>query len=311
MRAGQQKAVAAGVAQLDLESEPNLLDVIEPVEGAAAAGFHAGPGRARSGGGEHAPVAGGGDAVGVPVGEADGFGEARGELLERFERGGRRRAGVGVRIEDLLGVGVEIEEADDLGVVVLGFVADPLGEAAGLDGVEGAFAREGFRARVVFRRGVVPLERIGVVEVDAFAEPERRLLSVLAPQPVRLPCIDVAIRVEGGDEDPVEFFEELGHGGELAVAGDEGPCHIVDRAGADPFTRVRSACDDDGLSRRRGLFRVGGVDANAQGGDVSAFIGYPNVDHANVGREERSEEAHPRNDDGEGLIVLEKYVAFF
>ncbi len=185
--------------------------MVEPVEGAAATRFDPWP--------EflflllvllrvHAPFAGGSDAVFFAVGHADGFRKTESHLLEVFERRRGGGAAVGIGVEDLLGIAVEVDERDDADVVVCGFVARPVGEAARLDALEGTFARETLGARVVGDGAVViPLEGVRMVEIDALAETEGGLLSVLAPQPVVLPGVDVTVGVDCGDEDPVELFE--------------------------------------------------------------------------------------------------------
>lgn len=207
----QQEPIATRVSQLDLIGILDFEFVIEPVEGAAATRFDPWP--------EllfllpvllrvHAPFAGGSDAVLFPVRHADGFRETEAQLLEVFKRGRGAGAAVGIGVEDLLRIAVEVDERDDADVVFCGFVARPVGEPARLDALEGTFARETLGARVVGDGAVViPLEGVRMVEIDASAETEEGLLSVLAPQPVVLPGVDVAVGVHGGDEDPVELFE--------------------------------------------------------------------------------------------------------
>ncbi|KFY32569.1 hypothetical protein V494_07863, partial [Pseudogymnoascus sp. VKM F-4513 (FW-928)] len=79
----------------------------------------------------------------------------------------------------------------------------------------------------------------------AAAEAEVGLLPVFAPQPVRLPGVYVAVRVERGDEDPVEFVDELCDGGGFAVGGYERPGDVGYGGGGDPFAGVQAAGYDD------------------------------------------------------------------
>ena len=41
---------------------------------------------------------------------------------------------------------------------------------------------------------------------------------------------------------------------------------------------------------------------------VPAFVRYANVDHTDVGREERVQKAHPRNNDRKRLVVAEEDI---
>lgn len=148
----EQEAIAACIAQLDLVRIRHARFVVEPVKGGAAACFDAGPDGALLVAvwvrGCDAPFARGCHAVDLAVGEADGFREANGQLLQVLEGGRRLGAGVGIGVEHLLGVAVEVEEADEGDVVVRCFVADPVRQSAGFDGLEGLFAGETFAAGV-------------------------------------------------------------------------------------------------------------------------------------------------------------------
>ena len=42
---------------------------------------------------------------------------------------------------------------------------------------------------------------------------------------------------------------------------------------------------------------------------VPAFVRYADIDHADVGWEERAQEAHPRDNDGKRLVVTEENVS--
>ena len=66
--------------------------------------------------------------------------------------------------------------------------------------------------------------------------------------------------------------------------------------------------DDDGFAGRALLFRVGWVYANAQRKYFSSFIGYADIDHADVSWEKRAQEAHPRDNDRKRLIVTEENI---
>ena len=67
--------------------------------------------------------------------------------------------------------------------------------------------------------------------------------------------------------------------------------------------------DDDSFAGRGLLFRVGWMHTNAKGRYVPTFIRYADTDHADVSWEERAQEAHPRNNDRERLIVAEEDVS--
>lgn len=252
-----------------------------------------------------------GDLVRVAsLGRPDGLAEPHGELLQVLYGGRLLVAGVRVGVQNLLAVRVQVEEADELDVVVVDLVAGPVGEALGLDGGKGRVAGERLGAGVGGLGVAVPLEGVAAVEVDALAEAEGGRLAVLAPQTVGFPRVDVAVGVERGHEDEVELLEQAGDFAVLAVRVDERPGEVVDGGGGDPFAGVGAAGDEDGAAGEDALLGVGGVDADAQGGDVAAFIGHADVDAADVGGEHGGHEAHPRIDDGEGLVVLEEGVAF-
>ena len=68
--------------------------------------------------------------------------------------------------------------------------------------------------------------------------------------------------------------------------------------------------DDDRFAGRALLFRVGWVHANAQRRYIPSFIGYADIDHADVSWEKRAQEAHPRDNDRKRLIVAEENVSF-
>lgn len=204
---------------------------------------------------------------------------------------------------------MEVDESDDADVVVLGFIARPIGETAGLNTLEGTFPRETFGTRVVGRTAfTIPFEIVRVVEINTFAEAKGSLLPVFAPQAVALPGVDVAVWVQGWDEDPVELFEEFGHFFGFAVGGDEGVGDVIDCACADPFAGMGAAAYDDGFARTGRFLGICGVDSNAEGRNIAAFVGYANVDHANVGGEEGAEEAHPGDDDRERSVFTEEDV---
>ncbi len=133
-------------------------------------------------------------------------------------------------------------------------------------------------------------------------------MAVFAPEPVGFPGVDVAIWVKCGDENPIEFLEERGHGFGFAVGGNKGVGDVVDGAGADPFARMGAAGDNDCFAGRGRFFGIGGMDSDAKGGDIAAFVRNANIDHAHMGGEEGLEEAHPGDYDGEGLVVLEKDI---
>jgi len=177
---------------------------------------------------------------------------------------------------------VEVEECDEFGVVVFRFIADPICEAPGFDALKGTFARETFGTRVVSRRVGVPFETVGAVEVDTTAEAEGGFLAVFAPEAVGFPAVDIAIWVECGDENPVEFLEKLGHGFGFSIGGDKGVGDVVDGACADPFAGMGAASDDDCFAGRRRLFSIGGVDTNTEGRNVTPFVGETNIDNADM-----------------------------
>ena len=221
--------------------------MIEPIQRASTARFDPGP--------EFLVLlmfefdtsfAGGGNAVFFALGRANRFRQTDGQLLEVFERRRGFGAGVGIWVEDLLGITVEVYKRYDGDVIVYRFVAGPVGEATRLNGLEGTFACETFGTRVVGCAAVVvPLEGVSMVKIDASAEAEGCLLSVLAPQTVGFPGVDVAVGVHGGDKDPIEFFEEAGYFLGFTVGGDEGVGDVVDSTGADPLAGMGAAGYDD------------------------------------------------------------------
>lgn len=152
------------------------------------------------------------------------------------------------------------------------------------------------------------MKAVSTVEIDAATEAQGGFLTVFAPEPVGFPGVNITIWVKCGYENPVELLEELGHRFRFAVSGNEGVGDVIDGAGADPFAGMGAAGNDDCFARGRGFFGVGGVYADPEGGDAAAFIRDADIDHADVGGEEGLKEAHPRNYDGEGLVVLEKDV---
>jgi len=131
---GEQESIAACVTELDLVRVWHTRFVVEPVKGGAAACFDAWPDGAllviAPLPGCNAPFARRCHAVDLTVGEADRFGETDGQFLQVLERWGRVGAGVGIGVEHLLGVAVEVEEADEGDVVVLGLIADPVCQSA-------------------------------------------------------------------------------------------------------------------------------------------------------------------------------------
>ena len=134
------------------------------------------------------------------------------------------------------------------------------------------------------------------------------MLAVLPPKTIIFPSVDVAVRVEGWNEYPVIFFKELSHRRGFTISCNEGIGDIVDRRCADPFTSMRTPSDDDSLTRRCWLFRVGRVHTNAKRRYVSTFVRYADIDHADVGGEKRAHEAHPRDYDRERLVIAEEDV---
>ncbi len=110
---------------------------------------------------------------------------------------------------------------------------------------------------------MVPFEAPRVVEVKTLAEAEGGLLPGLTPEAVVLPGVDVAVDVEDGKEDEVEFLKEFGHGLGFAIAGDEAISDIIDRAGADPFSGVGTTGYNDCFAGTGRLFAVVGMYANA------------------------------------------------
>ena len=70
-----------------------------------------------------------------------------------------------------------------------------------------------------------------------------------------------------------------------------------------------AAGNEDRLPGLGGLLVVCGVHANTQGGYVTAFVAYSNVDSADVCGEHGSHQTHPWVYDGEWLVVLEEDVA--
>lgn len=135
------------------------------------------------------------------------------------------------------------------------------------------------------------------------------MLAVLTPKTVILPSVDVAVRVEDWNEDPIITLKELGHRFRFTVGGDEGEGHIIDRRRADPFAGVGAPSDDDGLAGRDLLFGVGWVHSNAKGRYVPAFVRYAYIDHADVSWEERAQEAHPGDNNRKRLVVAEENVS--
>lgn len=110
---------------------------------------------------------------------------------------------------------------------------------------------------------MVPFEAPGVVEVKTLAEAEGGLLPGFAPKAVVLPGVDVAVDVEDGKEDKVEFLKEFGHGLGFPVTGDEAIGDVIDRAGADPFSGMGTTGYDDCFAGTGRLFAVGGMYADA------------------------------------------------
>lgn len=168
---------------------------------------------------------------------------------------------------------MQIDKSRKSDVVVFGLVTGPVRETLGFDCFKGRFAGVGFAARVMVWGRVAPLEAVAAVEVDARAEAQGGRLPVLAPETIGFPSVDIAVRVQGRDEDPVEGFEHRVDVGEFAVASDEGVGDVEDGAGRDPFAGVGAAGNDDGAAGAGGLFVVGGVDADAEGGNLAAFVG--------------------------------------
>ena len=136
------------------------------------------------------------------------------------------------------------------------------------------------------------------------------MLAVLAPETVILPSINVAVRVESRNEDPIIILKELGHRFGFTVGGDEGIGDIVDRRCADPFAGMRAPSDDDSLAGRYWLFRVGRMHTNPKCRYIPAFIRYADTDHTDVSWEQRAQEAHPRDNDRKRLVVAEEDVGF-
>ena len=203
---------------------------------------------------------------------------------------------------------MEVQKCGDFGIVVLRLIENPVREAPSLDALERSFAGKAFRTGIISRDIRIPFEAISAVEVNTTAKAERGFLAIFSPEAVVLPCVDVAIWIEGGDEYPVELLEELGQRFRFAIGGDKGVSDVVDGTGADPFAGMGAAGDDDGFARFGGFFGIGRMDTDAEGRDVAAFVGETDIDHAHVGGKEGLKEAHPGNYNGERLVILEKDV---
>ena len=169
-------------------------------------------------------------------------------------------------------------------------------------------ATETLAAGVCVRGLSVPFEPPRAIQIESFAKAEGGLLSVFAPEAVRFPGVGVTIRVHGGNKDPVELLKEIRHVFVFAIFGDEGVGYVVDRTGADPFPCVRTAGHNYGFTLFRGFLGVCRVYADTESRNVATFVGEADVEHTDVRREERLEEAHPGGYDGEGLVILEEYV---
>ena len=188
---------------------------------------------------------------------------------------------------------MEIQEAHDLGVIVLSLISSPISEPPRLDTFKRVITSKTFRARIAFRRVTIPLKAIGAIKVHTLTETQGSLLPVLAPQTVILPGVDVSIGVECRNKYPVEFLQELGYGSILAIGSNEGVSHIIDAACTNPFSSMRATGDDNCLARLRRLIVVSRVYADPKCGNITAFIGHANVDYADVSREERLKKPHP------------------
>ncbi|KAB8349704.1 hypothetical protein FH972_023719 [Carpinus fangiana] len=112
------------------------------------------------------------------------------------------------------------------------------------------------RARVAGTRRAVPAEVEAAVEVDAVTERQRCGLSVLAPQSVAVPRVEISIGVERWNKDPVKMFKHLGHCRRLSIVPDERVGNVVYCADTDPFSRVQTCRDENRLA---GAKRPGGI----------------------------------------------------
>ena len=203
---------------------------------------------------------------------------------------------------------MQIQKRDDLDVVIRRLVPDPVGESQRFDAFKRLLTRKGLGTRIARRVLAAPLEAKRTIEVEALAEAQVRLLSVLTPQAVRLPCVNVAVRVEGGDKHPVKVLDELRHRFGFSVGGDEAVSDIIDRAGADPLASVGATGDDDGLAWSEGVLDISRVDTDADGGDGTALVGKAEREERDMGSEEGGEKGEPRRYDGKGLICLEEDI---
>ena len=134
------------------------------------------------------------------------------------------------------------------------------------------------------------------------------MLAILSPEAVIFPSVDIAIGIESGDEDPIELFQKICYGFFLAVIRNEGISYPIDCARTDPFPGVGAASYDDCLARTRGFLCISRVYTDSKSRNLAAFVRDSNIDHTNMSREEGLQEAHPRENDGQGLIVTEEDV---
>lgn len=51
--------------------------------------------------------------------------------------------------------------------------------------------------------------------------------------------------------------------------------------------------------------------AHSESVDITPFIGCADADHADMCGEQRREKPHPRDEDGEGLVIAKEDVGFF
>jgi hypothetical protein len=110
------------------------------------------------------------------------------------------------------------------------------------------------------------------------AEAEWSWLTVLPPQSVRCPGVDVTVRIEGRNEDEVERLKHSRHSLGFAIAGDQLVSHIVDGSRADPLAGMDTARDNYGPALSRRLIVIGRMDADSESSNGTTFIAGSDVD---------------------------------
>ena len=168
-----------------------------------------------------------------------------------------------VGTEDELGVGVDVEGGDDVGV----------GEEELDDGLDlGLGGDGGTHVGVAGRVGAgTTLTPVGVpVPVGVNTEGGTVAAPVLPPEPVGGPGVFVAVGVDDGDDD------ELVVGEEGPVLGQEVPGEVVDRGPANPLAGVLETLEvDSGLASgtKDNGEEVAALVALADGGDEGGTVG--------------------------------------